>query len=967
MKPNKFTYVSLTPIVVATILLATSCSAGKNTARSRWWQAFNTRYNVYYNGSTAYVDGSLEKESGNRDNFTELIPLYTVANKNSRELGKSNFDRAIAKCEKAIQLHSIKRRPTWNKKRRKTEQDIEWLNRREYNPFLWKAWLLMGRSQFHKADFEQAAATFAYMSRLYRTQAPIYAKARAWLAKTYIEQGWMYDAEDVIRNMQRDSIDWRAVKEWDYTYADYYIHTNEYAKAIPYLQKVIRHEMRRKQRAREWFLMGQLQAILGHTKEAYRAFRKAASLHASYELDFNARIAMTEVAAQGQGRKMIGRLRRMALSDNNKDYLDQVFYAIGNIYLAQRDTINAIRAYENGNQKATRSGIEKGVLLLRLGNLYWNKELFGDARRCYNEALGLLDKDRADYEQLSRRSKMLDELVPHLEAVHLQDSLQLLARLPEKDRNAAIDRVIAALKKKEKEERDAQAEANAQQTLARNGRTAPSIPSLPAPRQSKEANLWYFYNPQAVSQGKAAFERQWGKRENIDNWQRINPTVVSLDPLPNELSQAQRDSIFEVDSRRDSLKKAMQTEGNDPHQREYYLSQIPFTPEQMQASNELLTDGLYHSGILFKDQLNHLPLAEKALRRLSDRFPQFSHMADVYYHLFLLYSRMGRPETASGYIDRLKKEFPQSEWTELLTNPNYTLLARSGPQLEDSLYAATYDAFQAGRYAEVKNNTQLSSTTFRQGANRDKFLFISALSLLNDGHADGCLSQLQTLIEQYPQSSLSTMAGMVINGVRSGRTLRGGRFDVGNIWQRRTLANATVDSTAARHFSADRISPFVFLIAYPSDSLNEHQLLFLLARYNFTHYLVRNFDIALETVGPLRQMRVSGFRNYDEALQYARELHRQTAIMQLATAGRTLIISEFNLSLLGRQLSYDDYDRFYTHHFLPLKVSTLPLLSEPTEIVTPQELSPPAAEEKKKDTSKQESEDDDEYYDVEGF
>ena len=89
--------------------------------------------------------------------------------------------------------------------------------------------------------------------------------------------------------------------------------------------------------------------------------------------------------------------------------------------------------------------------------------------------------------------------------------------------------------------------------------------------------------------------------------------------------------------------------------------------------------------------------------------------------------------------------------------------------------------------------------------------------------------------------------------------------------------------------------------------------------------------------------------------------------MQLATAGRTLIISEFNLSLLGHQLSYDDYDRFYTHHFLPLKVSTLPLLSEPTEIVTPQKPSPPAAEEKKKDTSKQESEDDDEYYDVEGF
>ena len=47
-------------------------------------------------------------------------------------------------------------------------------------------------------------------------------------------------------------------------------------------------------------------------------------------------IAQTEVLAQGQSRKMIGRLKRMARSDNNKDYLDQVYYAIGNIYLAQK-------------------------------------------------------------------------------------------------------------------------------------------------------------------------------------------------------------------------------------------------------------------------------------------------------------------------------------------------------------------------------------------------------------------------------------------------------------------------------------------------------------------------------------------------------------------------------------------------------------------------------------------------------
>ena len=67
-----------------------SCSTQKNTAKSRWWHSFNARYNTYYNGTLAYIDGSLEKENGNKDNFTEMIPLYTVSNKNSRELGKGD-------------------------------------------------------------------------------------------------------------------------------------------------------------------------------------------------------------------------------------------------------------------------------------------------------------------------------------------------------------------------------------------------------------------------------------------------------------------------------------------------------------------------------------------------------------------------------------------------------------------------------------------------------------------------------------------------------------------------------------------------------------------------------------------------------------------------------------------------------------------------------------------------------------
>ena len=926
-------------MLVTIIVVATACSTQKNTAKSRWWQSFTAKYNTYYNGTLAYIDGSLEKERGNKDNYTEIIPLYTVGNKNSRTLGSGNFDKAIEKCQKAIKLHSIKKRPEWTKSRRKTERDIEWLNRREYNPMMWKAWMLMGRSQFYKGAFDEAAATFSYMSRMYQTQPAIYGKARAWLAKCYIEEEWLYDAEDVIRNMSRDSLDWRAVKEWNYTYADYYIHTKEYEKAIPYLEKVIKHEMRRKQRAREWFLMGQLQAELGHKDLAYKAYKKVIKQNPPYELEFNARIAMTEVMAAGRTKQTISRLKRMAANDNNKDYLDQVYYAMGNVYLLEKDTVHAISAYEKGNEKSTRSGVEKGVLLLKLGDLYWDLEKFGDAQRCYGAAIGMLDKERKDYEELSRRSQILDELAPHTESIHLQDSLLELADMPEKERNEAIDRVIEALKKKEKEERKAQQEQEAQEMTARNsavGNRNQNQQNQQQQNQQQAKGEWYFYNQQAISQGKTTFQQQWGKRENVDNWQRINKTVVGDfgDKTDNENDIAANDSIGEgMEERTDSIgteeKDSVET---DPHKREYYLAQIPFTDEQKAECHTLISDGLFHSGIIFKDKLDNLRLSEKQFDRLTSSYPSFEKMDEVYYHLFLLYSRKGETGRAERYIELLKDSFPESQWTAILSNPYYAENSKFGVHMEDSLYTATYEAFRHDRYSEVYGNTDISENRFPLGANRDKFVFIRGLSKLNEGDADACLEDMNYVVKNFPSSRISEMAGMIVNGVNSGRRLHGGKFDLGDVWSRRSVVLNDSDSINARQFTADRNKEFLFLIAYHPDSLNENQLLFEMARFNFTTFIVRNFDINITDDDGIHRMEISGFRNFDEAHQYAEEVFAQSNIVNRMRKARCILISNENMELLGRQYSYDDYDEFYIKHFAPLHVSNENLLSEPVDI-----------------------------------
>ena len=908
-------------IIVAVAVAIVSCSTQKNTAGSRFWHSFNARYNTYYNGQVAFTEGNLEKEKNNKDNYTELIPLYPVGNKASRDIGKSNYQRTVEKMEKAIQRHSIKEKG------------------KEKNPFLWRAWLLMGKAEFQMGQFEEAAATFSYMARLYQGEPLMSGLARAWLAKCYTELGWRYDAEDVIRNMSRDSMDFRAVKDWDYTYANYYIREADYQKAIPYLRKAIKHERRKVQRAREWFLLGQIENLIGNQQEAYNAFKRVVRLSPPYELEFNARIAQTEVMAKNNGKQIISKLKRMARDDNNAEYLDQVYYAIGNIYLAQGDTLEAINAYETGNKKATRSGIEKGVLLLTLGNIYWEREKFADAQRCYGEAIGLLDKERKDYQELSQRSKILDELVPYTEGIHLQDSLLALSVMPEAERNKAIDRVIDALKKKEKEERDAklEAEADAQQAqnAASNTLRQPSTTQHPTPTTQATGGAWYFYNPTAVSQGKTAFQREWGKRENVDNWRRSNQTVIRM-PGAEETDSIAIDSIADMTNMtNDSVKsEPIDSAALDPHKREYYLAQIPFSDEQKAASHEIIKDGLFHGGIILKDKMERLAISERYLRRLTNDYPDYEHNDEAWYHLWLLYSRLGQLSKAAECLAHMQENHAESEWTLLLSDPLYAENARFGEQIEDSLYGATYDAFKADQHDVIRQNAALSATRFPQGANRDKFMFINGLSLLNEGDGDGCMEQLKEVVEKYPESEVSKLAGMIIKGVQDGRRLHGGKFDIGDVWSLRDV-ELSGDSTITDTLSTERDDHYLFMLVYNPDSVNQNQMLFDLARYNFTNFLVRNFEIQIDQDRELNRMMVSGFQSYDEALQYARMLYDNEPLRNRLAGSMRLIISEKNLPSLGTRLSYDDYQLFYERELAPMEVSKENLLLNPENIDTP--------------------------------
>lgn len=941
-----------------------SCSTKRNTSATRFYHAMTARFNTLYNGQLAYIEGVEAQEKGHLDDYTHLLPMNISTNKVTASMGKGNYDTAIEKCEKAIKLHSIKKRPKVSSGKKRTPKQKEYLARKEFNPYLHHAWMMMGKAQFNKGDFIEAASTFNYIARLYSTQPEIYSVARAWLARCYVSLDWPYDAEDVLNKMRRDSMSTEGRREMAASNAAFLIQTEQYEKAIPEVQKTIKHTKHKLQRARLNFLVGQLQRELGQNEAAYKSFSKVVRSNPPYELAFNARILQTEVMSKGQYRKMIKKLLRMAKSDKNKDYLDQVYYAVGNIYLSAGDTLKGIGAYEKGAEESTRNGVAKAVLLLRLSQIYWDRENYVDAQRTYAQCIAILDKEDEEYKESERRSKALDEAAPPLGVIKLQDSLLALSEMPEKDYLAAIDRVIEALKKKEKEEAKKNANNAATNTNATNGTAAKSnnannTAATGNITTSANKGAWYFYNPQTVQAGKQDFQRKWGNRKNEDNWRRSNKTVVNNAEFEEYDYDVNQDSIDAQQAAEEEAEKQriQDSLANDPHHREFYLKQIPFTDEQKEASHQLLKDALFEGGTKVMEKVQNYPYALRLLLRLLEDYPDTDKKAEAYYHLFLLYGRMENDEMAQIYRDTLIAAFPEDKNAIRVANPNYEMIARYGKHIEDSLYAATYGAYQGNNYEEVATNYDYHTENFPEGRHRARIMFVRAMTYLYTGHRAEFLELLKQVVKDYSKEEVAEMAGYIVKGLQEGRLISDDKYDASDIWKRRKTDWAGTDSTqVADTLTAERYTLFNFVLAYPTHSLDEDQLLYEMARYNFTSYMVRNFEIEVLDDNGLSMMCIKGFLNYDEVHAYAQRLYADRHMATVLDGIRTLLISDENLNRIGTSFSFDDYKDFFDEKFAPLEIPEDLLIDEPTdlEVLDPDEVDNTKAEE---DTEEEESDD----------
>ena len=99
--------------------------------------------------------------------FNQLGLCEYLEKAEEKEKPAGSYDRTIEKMQKAIALHSIKKKPA-RKAGKRSEKEKEWLKRYEYNPFIHNAWFLLAKAEYMKGDFLSSAATFHYITRQYQ-------------------------------------------------------------------------------------------------------------------------------------------------------------------------------------------------------------------------------------------------------------------------------------------------------------------------------------------------------------------------------------------------------------------------------------------------------------------------------------------------------------------------------------------------------------------------------------------------------------------------------------------------------------------------------------------------------------------------------------------------------------------------------------------------------------------------------
>lgn len=889
-------------ILLLLITFISGCSTTKNTWASRTYHAVNTRFNVYFNGTVSYDEGLKNILKANKEDYSTIIPMYPISRHSNAKSAIPQMERTIEKSRKAIKLHSIKVKPERNIRKSNSPEYKVYYNQQEFNPELKKSWLLLAKAEFHKGDFLGSVGTFSYISKHYSTDRNMVAECQLWMARAYGEMGWLYEAEQMLSRLEQDNLNQSNIKLIASVNADILLKKQQYKEAIPFLELALSKEDDKDMEQRFSYLLAQLYQKTGNNTSAYGYFTKVVKLNPPYEMDFNARISRAQLET-GTISSVRKDLRKMLKSSKNKDYLDQLYYALGNTYLHHADTLNAITNYKLSVEKSTRKGISKAVSLITLGDLYYAKRNYASAQPCYDDAAKIITNEHEDYDRVTKRAETLNELVIQDNIVQLQDSLQRLAALTESTRLEVIKKMIA----KQIVDEKAAAEKVLKENQPRPGEGIEDFSQVP-PIGTNFPGEWYFYNSEVMKTGQADFQKKWGIRKLEDNWRRTNKTTS----LFNDESTASSTSVKDTIATTTTSKADVLSDTKNP---EFYLKQIPVTPSQIAKSNTQIATALFSMGLIYKDKIEDLDLAVTTFKEFIRRFGSDERVPDAYFQLYLMETKRENQTEANFYRTKLITEFPNTKYQKILSDPNYAEQLAHMYREQDSIYSLTYKAYKESDYQTVFKQVAYIQQNYPLSTIMPKFLFLNALSIGKKDSPDKFETALNELITKYPESDVSVMAKDMLALMKQGRQAKTGTSSGSLLTRREEEVKSEIKNitTTSVQFSAEKQSKHRILLISSISATNMNKLLYNIASFNFSRFMIKDFDLVVTKLDSVKSvLSVTNFESYDEAEWYLNSIASDVQLTKLLSEFQVqkVIISEDNYALMRTSFNLTDYLAF---------------------------------------------------------
>ncbi|MBK7134248.1 MAG: tetratricopeptide repeat protein [Bacteroidales bacterium] len=872
-------------LITGLSFIMTTCSVEKNTDTTRFYHSMTARYNIYFNGYESFKSGLLKISKGYRDDYAEMLKVFEFSDPATTSMCSSDMETAIQKASKLISLKSITAKPELKDNSPVTDKERDLLEKKEYNEWVDDSYLLIGKARFYKHEYGEAISLLNF-TITDANDPDLKTEASIWLARIYNETKNYNESSRLLNDIGLRDDHPKVLKSMYYTtLADLYIKQKRYPEAIDPLSKSLKLVSGKRTKYRLTYLLAQLFEQTGDGAKATSLYREVVKMNPPYDVEFNARINIAGVFDVNSGnpleiRKELGKMLR---DTKNKDFHDQIYFALGNLSMKEGNETEALEFFRKSASANSQNQNQKGRSYLALANYFYEKPDYMKAGKYYDSTVFFLDQKHPDYQTLKTKSQSLNLLVSQLTIIQREDSLQRVASLPEAERNAIISTIIDKINKDESEGKTSTYtdQYNIGQYYENERRFQGNI---------EQEGKWYFYNQAALTFGRTEFRRRWGERKPEDNWRRANKARVTS-------AQSTANQADETEARPDSTGPVL-----DYKKPEFYLKDLPLTDSLKKISDEKISFALLNAGKAYSEQISDLVKATETFESLISRFPSSELIPEALYNLYKI-NRDINSARAESYRQKLLEKYPESEFARILSDPAYYEKKLADQKIIEKLYETAYMAYSGEKYNEALALCDDALKKYPKSDLAPKFMLLRSYVTARISDERGFKEELNKVIKTWPGTTESKKAEELIAYLNN---------------KMPELKVEEDKQIAAELFFADTIATHVYALIIPDPAFNINLATFDVISYNIDNFTNKNY----RTEGTLVDNKyimitVSGFADYAQALSYYNLFKPDTYIRNAKGAKiMSFIISNENLKILNTDKNPQRYQLFFMEKYL---------------------------------------------------